>query len=275
MTLIDNKSFWQFMVILVLIILSFTTETICKDVTNDVAQTLHQNSNKHLIYISNLFEKNKINYWLMSGTLLGAVKYKKLIYSDPDIDIGANIDDSYNMYNLNTEMAKSGYFFRKTSVYATKIKNVNDTKMVWNLSYKLVYNNKEIGEIIFYTKCKDGFMRRIHDNVSVEPSYYTFPSWFVENNDTVIIDGNKYRSPKDPHILLEYWYGKKWQNIVISKYSPFNEFDSAAKNKHRNLSFLINHVAKNKLILVPKFNDVTFVYPKLDIEWIKNNDPVQ
>lgn len=45
--------------------------------------------NKELTFITNLLSKNKIQYWLNNGTLLGIYREGKVLEHDKDIDISA------------------------------------------------------------------------------------------------------------------------------------------------------------------------------------------
>lgn len=55
---------------------------------------------KVLNFIVDILEREKIDYWLDGGTLLGAVRHNSFIPWDDDIDIGIKIEDLQKVVNL-------------------------------------------------------------------------------------------------------------------------------------------------------------------------------
>lgn len=73
--------------------------------TPDEKETLFS----YLQIISDLFNKNGINYWIMSGTLLGSVRHNGMIPWDDDADIGVFETDLDKILALNKELNQIGY----------------------------------------------------------------------------------------------------------------------------------------------------------------------
>jgi lipopolysaccharide cholinephosphotransferase len=108
--------------------------------------------------INSLFEKNGINIWLDTGTLLGAVRNKQFIPWDYDVDIGAWYEDIPKIINLKNEIQNQGFdlaFFE----FKDYIKILNpDCEIDINLYHKKTnnatrswyINKKTLGKTIDY-----------------------------------------------------------------------------------------------------------------------------
>jgi phosphorylcholine metabolism protein LicD len=59
--------------------------------------------------IKNVLDKNNIEFWLDTGTLLGAVREKRILPWDYDIDLGAWYEDISKIENVFDEIEKLNY----------------------------------------------------------------------------------------------------------------------------------------------------------------------
>lgn len=99
-----------------------------------------------LLYIKDICDKNNINYFIISGTLLGAVKYKGYIPWDDDIDICLFRSDYRKLIDL---INKEDDNYKALSLYNTKDYYYTFSKVVYKKT-KLIENSKEIEEMGVY-----------------------------------------------------------------------------------------------------------------------------
>ena len=263
------------LIFILIVILIYISEYICKDVTHELYQQVHIDTNMHLTYISDLLNKHNIKHWLMLGTLLGAGINGKIIKSDPDVDIGINMEDYEKVLHMSEEMHRDGYDIYKPSMYMVD-KNKKNGKMLWSVSLKIKKNNKNVAELMFFTKFNDGLARRHNqiEKVDYFPSVFTFPNFFIDSFVIVELNKKKYLAPQHYDILLSYWYGSDWKNIEPEKYTTFVELDTEARHYNRNISYLLNRISllpseNNKIS--PKTTDYIYTFPENQHIWLRNN----
>lgn len=63
----------------------------------------------YLQVLSNILNNNNINYWIMSGSLLGSVRHGEIIPWDDDADIGIMETDLEKLLLLNKELNDLGF----------------------------------------------------------------------------------------------------------------------------------------------------------------------
>lgn len=97
-----------------------------------------------LLYVKNICEKNNITYYIISGTLLGAVKYKGYIPWDDDIDIALKRQDYLKL--IKAIENDNNLDYKILTIYNTKDYYYPYAKLVYNKT-KLYDNAKEIKEL--------------------------------------------------------------------------------------------------------------------------------
>lgn len=65
--------------------------------------------------VSTILKNNNITYWIEGGTLLGAVRDKKHIMYDDDIDFGILINEYSKLVSIKDEFIKLGYKVEKVA----------------------------------------------------------------------------------------------------------------------------------------------------------------
>jgi hypothetical protein len=180
-------------------------------------QTIELNSENELRAIDLLkkvtkeINKNKIEYWLEGGTLLGAIRDKKLIPWDHDLDIGIKFSNEKKIQKLISSLKK--YFFVRP------LKFPSDPK-IWNLGkYRIlkVYTKKS------YFKrsslCLDIFLYYKGD-VKDKGEMYKYVVWgnnachelkYFDSLDEVIFYDTKFNIPAFTKQFLEVKYGSSWE----------------------------------------------------------------
>ena len=69
---------------------------------------------ENLLLLKEIFDKNNINFWLMYGTLLGAVRDKDFIIHDFDTDLGLFYSDINKLYELKEQLESNGFDLIRT-----------------------------------------------------------------------------------------------------------------------------------------------------------------
>jgi len=159
-----------------------------------------------------IINQNQSKYFLDAGTLLGAVRDKKFIPWDHDIDLGI-------IYNNQIEIDKLIKLLKKTYyVRALKFKNDPD---IWNLGkYRIIKVYKKKGLLNREKLCLDIFIfyPSIIDKTNEE--VYKYGVWDknafyprnILNHFTSIKFYNKYYNiPNNPENFLKFKYGNNWK----------------------------------------------------------------
>lgn len=105
-----------------------------------------------LLDIKALLEKHKVEFFLVSGTLLGCIREGRILSHDKDVDIG--VWDNTNVNFLLSIFRKSGMFYilALRSAHVVRVKHVNGTAIdvfvhyrctnnYWHAGVKIKWNN--------------------------------------------------------------------------------------------------------------------------------------
>ena len=83
-----------------------------------------------MIYVDTLLEKEGIDHWINSGTLLGAVRHKGVIPWDNDGDIMIRIGQAEQVAALQTEIEQAGFLFASNSEFGPGYKMYVKSKVM-------------------------------------------------------------------------------------------------------------------------------------------------
>lgn len=178
-----------------------------------------------LNYISNLFKKNDIPFWLTCGTLLGAVRTGKLIPWDNDIDIGIWESDAHKIINnLELIILADGF----------GIEHVQESISSLGLRYKewgcledwnpIKYSQSDIIGVSYrmflYTRHLDIRYTVINKGMafSIAWPHNRCPFNDLQNLEEIEFEGKMYSCPRNPEEFLRINYGEDWKTPKIEPY---------------------------------------------------------
>lgn len=223
-------------------------------ITKYKTHIIMENSNyifKHLSCFINIIEKHNLKYWIMYGTLLGAIRQQDIIQYDHDFDIGINYKDLDLLNNINDNylIKESDYTVTKAYGGIFNITNFKDCQKKWRVSYKINYKGKAVGDIYVYKEFKDGYMRRYDtkDKIYFWPNTI-FPSICVKYLEKLNIRDKVFYAPSYSLYLIEHWYGPDWKTPFRAESQEGEshfDYDYYGNYKHSNISLLVDKINKN------------------------------
>ena len=159
-----------------------------------------------------ILEVNKCKYFLDAGTLLGAVRDKKFIPWDHDIDLGL-------IYNNQAEidlLIKS----LKTKYYVRALGFSNHPE-IWNLgTYRIIKVYKRKGLInrdklcldifIFYPSTISNSNKKVY-KYGVWDKNAFYPQDILNEFKSIKFYGRYYNAPKNTNAFLKFKYGHDWK----------------------------------------------------------------
>ncbi|NLI74743.1 MAG: LicD family protein [Euryarchaeota archaeon] len=153
---------------------------------------LQQLELKILLELKRICDKHNIQYFLMGGTLLGAVRHQGFIPWDDDIDIGM-IRSEYNRFlEICSEELSEEYFLQTAETecaYASSFAKIrlNGTEYPEPQNYKVINHNGIYIDVFPFDKTPNNvFLRKMHNltlkglnTISLVKCDYTLPDWSI------------------------------------------------------------------------------------------------
>ena len=160
-----------------------------------------------LLSLNEILTKNKITFFLIFGTALGAIRENDFLEHDTDIDIGIFIEDKEKLINAVEILIK------EKSFRILKISYIEE-------SITLVYKNIIIDIGLF----------KLEKNYYIYNNFYEnkFPRKFLDKLERVILFNKEFFVPSPVHKYLVHQYGKNWE-VPIQEWNYFNKYLSKEK----------------------------------------------
>ena len=146
---------------------------------------------KEFLKICDILDELKVNYFLQSGILLGAIRDNDLIKWDWDIEISVFSDEFLSKIDLIVDKLKKNQF---------KIKKVNKKKDDSKIDFIGEYPENVTGYTIWswnYSSIRDVYWRR----------EFSLPSKFLTSFSKIDFLGRQFNCPNNPKEYLEFAYG--------------------------------------------------------------------
>jgi len=158
-----------------------------------------------------ILDKYGVDYFLISGTLLGQVRHNDFIPWDDDIDIIVSKEFTLKYDEIEKEiLSKELQFYvkKKESMYKIHFKDkyISNKKGPWMWPFIdiFIYGNNKNKTIKFFNR------------------EWTYDNFFPKQN--VFFNGINVSIPKNPDYFLSINYGKQYMNILkSSNYDHKNE----------------------------------------------------
>ena len=173
---------------------SLISDPVCKLKKTSSGFTI-ADASKALHDLKTALEKEHIEFFLVSGTLLGAVREKSILGHDKDIDVG--VWDTTPKENVIVALQKSGLFYisKSRSEHTLRVRHIN------GIPIDIFYHYKQ-GDQVWHGGVKLNWFNKIFDL-----EIYRFL-------------GQDYLIPSDYNQYLVENYGQDWR-------TPKKQFDSA------------------------------------------------
>ena len=188
-------------------------------------RTLEELSDRKIEFlkICDVLDKHKVNYFLIGGILLGAIRDKDFVKWDWGIDIGVFSEDFLDSIELVANSLKEREF---------EIIRINKNQKDLKIYFKGKQPEAVTGYGILgweYDKKKSVYSR----------TQYSIPSKFLTNFSKLVFFGREFQCPNNPEEYLSYAYGN-WKVPLRSSDKNFYNSDNYYKVSFlRNLKNLI------------------------------------
>ena len=184
---------------------------------------------KEFLEMCDILDKSKINYFLQSGILLGAIRDNDLIKWDWDIEISVFSDEFLPKIDLIVDELKQNEF---------KIKKINKKKKDSKIDFIGECPENVTGYTIWswnYSRISDAYWRR----------EFSLPSKFLKSFSKINFLGRQFNCPNNPEEYLEFAYGNWRVPLRSTDKELYN-----TKNYKNKKKFIIISIKKKFLRII-------------------------
>lgn len=159
-----------------------------------------------LIRFSNFFKLNKINFFIIGGTLLGAARQESFAGRPTDIDIGITDIESLKLMKLISAIKKD---FKPQIIRKTLNEKLQFifAPLLFDVS---IYKKKKINRKVYWVNGKDFKYNYINSDAKRKKFVI-----FTENNFKKLVNvklyGKNFLAPSNINLYLKKKYGKNWK----------------------------------------------------------------
>lgn len=179
---------------------------------------------ENLLDVKKVFDKHGITFFLMYGTLLGAIREKDFIGHDTDTDIGVLESQRNKIIAALKELQELGFNLIRTGNPDDRATIIRNDEYI---DFGLFRKEKDKSGLTYY---------QYANNREYGPHFDQF--------ETVSFLGAAFLVPSNPEKLLDRWYGKDWskpkRNMPARVYN-YNYLKSFLK---RVLRFIVRKTRK-------------------------------
>lgn len=172
------------------------------DLSYETAQAIDKSVAKNnLLDFKKILDQHQLDFYIMHGTLLGAIREHDFIKHDIDID--TCLIDEEALVELIPQLSEAG---------------LQLCRYEKNVIYSFIRDNVYID--VYIVNLLEGLISPFY----VRYLYRIIPRKYFRGKATINFLGETFRIPKHAIKLLEFWYGKNWR-------TPINDFPSNDEDK--------------------------------------------
>jgi len=172
--------------------------------------------------VVDFLDKNNVDYWLESGTLLGVIREGRLLPWDHDVDITIRMEDLPRILNqLKSFRFKYGY-------RVEYVKNRSDAYPLKKDEIRLIKIQSRRLFVLPGWAQLDMFVKIRHENKMYwsirNRALKSAPAHYTDNLDIIDFNNRTYKVPKDSRGYLAYRFGDDWE-------TPKRDYDNIRDDK--------------------------------------------